>query len=180
MVTKTYIDHIFINSKHKDVDEKIFPLIVESRITDHFPVILQLVLGEIKIQTNKNNFIRFINYNALKCELTCYDWDEVITGEDLDTETNKFISKLTTLINKHTKIIRSKNKKRKVWITRGIITSINKEDKLQKECRNDPNNHEKRKEYTTYRNKLTQVIKKLRIIFIKLKLKKIKVTCNII
>lgn len=165
--SKTCIDHIFINSKHPDVDEKILPLIIESGITDHFPVILQLVLGEIKTQTNKNNFIKFINYKTLKRELTSYDWNNVITGEDLDAETNKFINKLTALINKHTKTIINKNKKRKVWITRGIITSINKRDRLQKKCKNDPNNREIRNEYTTYRNKLTEIIKKTKYNFYK-------------
>lgn len=106
--SKSCIDHIFINSKDPDIDEKILPFIIESGITDHFPVMLQIILGKMKRQTSKNKCIKYINYKSLKRELANCDWIDVITEEDLDTETNKFINKLTTLINKHTRTYKKK------------------------------------------------------------------------
>lgn len=172
--SKSCIDHIYINSKYPNIEEKILPFIIESGITDHFPVILQLVLNETKIQANKNNFIKYINYKTLKHELGKYDWNDLITGEDLDMETNKFIEKLTTVIDKHTKTLKKRKQKKKEWITRGIITSINRRESLYKKLKKNPNNYDLKKEYTTYRNKLTELIKKTKYNFYKSEIQKCK------
>lgn len=171
--SKSCIDHIFLKTKKTLADENILPFVIETQcVSEHFPVILQIVLTDVKKCNRFDNkkFIKYINYKSLKDELISYDWNNVITGEDLDTETKKFIDTLTALVHKHTKTFKKKYVKRHEWITKGILVSMKKRDALYKKVKENPNNEDIKKEHTTYRNKLTKIIKRTKNNFYKIQI----------
>ena len=167
--SSTLIDNIFTNI----LDDKITPGILYNDITDHFPV-FQILNNDDNInsinKTTKTDMYRTtrkidkINISSLGIELSQTNWDDVINITSADESYNKFITKFSTLYDKHLPKMNKKINKRKEtkpWITAGIIKSINTRNKLYKSYLNNPNDTNKAK-YIVYRNKLTHIIRNSR------------------
>lgn len=170
------IDHIFLNTKLNT--DCIIPIVVGTAITDHFPSLIQIVLQDKKNNQddNKNRFIQRINYKKLNNDLLHCNWDEMYHQADVESATNEFIKTVTNTIQANTKNIKLNHneRKRKCWITKGIIKSISVRDKMHKNVQNHPENLNLKQEYDTYRKTLTQVIKKTKIGYYKCLLEKHK------
>ena len=72
---------------------------------------------------------------ALKEDLENEDWHEVTGENDVNKAYKSFIDKLTHYYNKNVPLVQNKQHKndiRNPWITRGILRSIKKRNKLYK------------------------------------------------
>ena len=148
----TIIDHLltnsFINCNHKTG-------VVKTDISDHFPVFL---ITEIKLESSTKNdfaFTRKFTDKSLKDfkeTLLNVDWDSVLTEKDPNTAYNEF-SRIFLL---HYDIFFPKKKikiKKKnlasPWITKGIVKSSKRKQKLYEKFlkRKTPQNEETYKNY---------------------------------
>lgn len=158
---KTCLDHIFVKSIIKTNN---FQSIVSyAKITDHLPVSLQIKFNK---NSNLNNnvienshFSRNINFETLSNNLGNINWDNIF-DEDIDISVDKFLKVIKTEIKKVTtyKRINSKNKKRHVWVTRGLLTSINIRDRLYYQHTLQPENQQIKEKYNYYKKKIAKLI----------------------
>ena len=117
------IDHIFAR-----VDTKVKAFKVIESITDHYPTFL--LVNKVKKESN-NDYINIVNYNKLKKLCNYTNWNSIYDIDDANTATNYLVETIKNLVNiatKKRKLIKSK-KKRKDWITNGLIISCNKKTK---------------------------------------------------
>ncbi|KAJ8947323.1 hypothetical protein NQ317_014109, partial [Molorchus minor] len=176
--SKSCLDHIFIQSKY-DIEDVILPLIMHTNITDHFPVLCQLVLEGKKSLQSKKKEIKHIQYDKLKEQLSQVDWSDVYKSRDVESATKKFINIIDSKINICTKVQKIKHtlQKRKCWVTNGIIRSIETRDKMFNQLQLQPLNETLKQRYKEYRNKLTMLIKKTKINYYKSQINK-NITCT--
>ena len=165
------IDHFFVC--HKPDKYKIKSLVLRSGLTDHFPIILNIDLNKEKLQienSDNTTVIKKINHEELYKQIRELNWDSVYE-QDVNLCTENFIQKISNCIDSSTKILTKKNiKKKKQWITRGIVTSIKQQDKLKKLADGNPLSNVAQDRYRRYRNMLTHLIKKTKFNFYKNKL----------
>lgn len=165
--SKTCLDHFFINSRIHKNENDIKPIIFEQNITDHYPIIILCRINSYKNRSRNDNQTdtkihkKFINYDNLRSDLREEYWSDIYEQDDVDLVANKFINKLKYYIYKNTRTItiKNKNKKRKEWITQGLIKSTITKNEMYKKLSENPNNKLLETQYKTYRNKLTQLIK---------------------
>lgn len=177
--SQSCVDHIFVKSKF-DIDDVILPIIIQTNITDHFPVLFQLVTeSEQQSQQYHKNIKKYILYDKLKEHLSSADWSEVFQSWDVESATKTFLNIIENKLNICTKVVKIKKnmRKRKCWITNGIIKSIEMRDKLYRQVQAEPLNENLKTHYLNYRNKLTALIKKSKIKYFKSKIDKNK-TCT--
>ena len=192
--TNTCIDHIFLKDKY-EVHKKNNGLIYEYQITDHFPIAICLNIDvENKNGDQSPNYYKsYINYENLKCDLEKETWDFMYGNRGtVDTIATGFIDKIKFYIKKNTNSIKLKNNKyiiKKPWITKGLLTSINKKNNMYKILKGNQNNVHILEKYRSYKNKLQQLINKAKITYFKNKIysckgnssqmwKTIKAVCN--
>ena len=146
----TLIDNIFLNN----FDNLVLGGNVVSDVSDHFAQVC--VLSSPKnctpdTKTPRRDFSYF-NPDQFNHELKHLNWS---MSSDPDCCFNNFYNKLNKLTNKHAPFKKlSKRKCRqfaKPWITKGLLTSICKKNKLYLTGQQD--------EYKCYRNKLTTLIR---------------------
>ena len=98
---------------------------------------------------------------ALNEDLGNEDWHEVTGENDVNKAYKSFIDKLTHYYNKNVPLVQNKQHKndiRNPWITRGILRSIKKRNKLYKLYISNPSKQNLDK-YKKYRNNLNSVIR---------------------
>lgn len=156
------IDHIFIKSKHNSKDLPIIPLIINSNITDHLTIILQLILNYKDTSQERKSHFKIINYKKLDQFLSTVTWDTIYSEDNIDAATNKFVNIIINAINSCTTFKRTnrKNYKKTPWITNGLIKSVHKKNLMFKNLQKDPNNTELKESYKNYKNKLSALIYK--------------------
>lgn len=139
--SKTCIDHIFIKQYKLAADYTIFDsgrlnaYILKCNITDHFSTII--IIDEILQFRVINNPVPdterlFINFDHLNMLISTENWYWLYNYNCVDTILEKFNQVLNSFINlssTNVKRCRSKYKKIKQWITRGLITSIRNREK---------------------------------------------------
>lgn len=140
------------------------PLVIFSDVTDHYSIALQLVISQ-KINNNIENnskFVKYINYNKLKNELSLLNWDCVYNCTNVESATNKFTEIMLNKIKVCTyhKKISHKNIKRNKWITTSLINSINHKNSLFIATKRNPENLELKVEYQNYKKTLKKLIEK--------------------
>lgn len=161
-VSSTIIDHLFL--KTTDLDNKkdsIKPFIIRSSITDHYCIGLSIINKKISDEVNKTHNKREINHNKLFTKLKTETWRGVYEADkSVETIYETFISKLLSNVNQCTieNQINSKNKKRKPWVTQGIVKSIEHRDNLKKQLIKNYTS-ELATKYKEYRNFLHKLIK---------------------
>jgi Reverse transcriptase (RNA-dependent DNA polymerase) len=171
--TNTCIDHIYL---HSSKDCEILPVVLQTSVTDHFATSFSWnsKASTFDQQKDKNNtpIYRKIDYEMLEEELSKTEWKNVLECENPDLALEKFMCTLRRALDNSTSAIQSQNKSRfrkiKPWITKGLIVSIRKRDAMsraiKKDCEyrklNNLNlNTEFVKKYKMYRNFLSALIR---------------------
>lgn len=161
--SKTCIDHIFIKNKMQNNNTyNYIPIILQSHITDHYPVIVQIITPGKSVPIDKKEKYKiFLDKNKLQEKLREEQWVDVYSSSNVHEATEMFINKLKLNIQECTKTVKLKNKyqRRKSWVTNGLINAINKKDELYKIMKKYPT-IENTNKYKNYRNKLNELIKK--------------------
>lgn len=172
--SKSCIDHMFIKTKSEY--EFLLPIIIKTSLTDHYFIYLQIIIPNKLTMNNilHNNKIERVNYNKLKARISKVDWNTIYQLDDVEAITKEFINIVNTEITKSTNIIKIKNKKRRTWITNGLITSINERDKMYQQIIKDPNNRILKENYITYRNMTNNLIRKTKTQYFQKKIEKNK------
>lgn len=165
--SKSCIDHLFYNSKTKN-EKDIVAAVYETFISDHKAIFAFIPLfPKLKIQHDRT--ITHINYNNLRQDLQKHDWTQYkhLDDDDVDQKATLITKVLNLYIEKntHSRQIQRKNIKRKQWITKGIINSIEKRNKLYKEFNKDRTDNAKKLEYLNYRAIVDKTIKAAKLNF---------------
>lgn len=150
----TCIDHIFLKSTW--YNKKYTSIIYENNISDHFITFLKI---EKFINTTQPNLNK-INHKKLFNLAAKTNWDEVCHLDDVNVAIDTLINKVKKLVKESEYKINNKAKKRKPWITRGLIKSCKTKEKLYKIWRNDRRNSDKKSAYKRYNYHLNILLKK--------------------
>ena len=154
------IDHIYINSF---INTNLFSGIIETDISDHFPVFL------IDNDTNTTNFpdtitkwIRVVNdktKNKFKLKLSEMDWSLVTNTSNADAAYEVFLKQFLKIYDYCFPLKNIEVKRKSIlspWITRGIIKSSKRKQKLYlKFLRSKTYKNEKR--YKNYKNTFERI-----------------------
>ena len=138
-----------------------------SDISDHLPI-FSIVFGDY-LRKDSNSFTirdtseKRVNEFRHKLENTNWDFsDQANNANDPNTAYNIFIDKYTGLFDAcfPFKTIKGKalNSFRKPWLTKSLLRSINKKNKLYKQYLRHRSN-EKLLKYKMYKNKLTDLLR---------------------
>ncbi|CAH2013763.1 unnamed protein product [Acanthoscelides obtectus] len=163
--SSTIIDHIFLKANRFKVSETAIeckPILLENCMTDHYPVLFNF--GYLKGSNciiNKNSYeFKKIDEKKLTDYLQVVTCDSVFSESDVQKATDNFYNELYKGIDHSTYYLKinSKTRKRKPWMTEGILTSIKKRDELKQSLTKDNDNMILRKSYISYRNRVTNFI----------------------
>lgn len=165
------IDHIF--SKNLDIN-LISSYIIRISITDHYGTSILTDVDSL-INNKKSEYVSFnqttikkINYNKLNSILNNEDWNKHFFGLSINDALTRFNEKICTAINSCTNEVKIKNCRKfiklKKRITRGILVSINKKEKMYKQKRKRPFDLNVVTKFSKYKNLLQIVIKNARIL----------------
>ena len=160
--TATLIDNIFTNV----FDDKATCVngLVCAEISDHIPIFhIHKTKDEQNKQKKEAKFIRRYDKNSLetfKNKLDCIDWNETTYNVDPNIVYDNFIKKFSEIHNScfPLKKVKSKNKRIKPWISKGMLISIKRKNLLYKSYIRSPNITNKTK-FTIYRNKLNHLLR---------------------
>lgn len=157
----TLIDNIFLNCTPPTESG-----IIISDITDHFPIFLKLPsffdLIQIK-SSNKAQKLAPQNVIKLKHKLAHTDWSSVIKEKDANNSFNKFMDIFNDHYNNSCTLNTKKSSNykkvpRQPWISKSLLKSINKKNRLFHKYKLNPSNNNKKK-YTKYKNILTHILR---------------------
>ena len=161
--TATIIDNILTN------DENVIKSsILVTDITDHMPTVLTTRnnLTNHSGSTKKITYKRIHtddNIAKLKQRLIDVKWQEILDNNNANDDYNKFNETFDTVYNECVPLKKCTNNRRKEpmspWITKGLLKSINKKNKLYKQYLHSPSNKGLQK-FKTYKNKLNMLIRK--------------------
>lgn len=89
--TKSCIDHIFLKTNLNL--EYVLPLIIQTTVTDHYIIAIQIILYRQNTIKNNNNYkiVRQVDLKKLKNHMKQVFWDGIYNTEDVDAATNKFL-----------------------------------------------------------------------------------------
>jgi len=163
--TATLIDNIFTN----DITAAITSGVIATDLSDHFPIFItrqnsrpNLNVPHKKVASRKYRQLFPNNINSLTNALSIVDWDFVKSNTDPDQAYDKFIDKITHLLNIHCPLknvtTSKRNSPKKPWVTKGLIKSMKTKDKLYKQYISSPTPANKLK-YTKYRNYLNLLLR---------------------
>ena len=157
--TATLIDHIWVKY---DYEVEVTSNIVVTGISDHFPVIANLLLGDL-MPRFKDITYRLTGEcydNALSNMLHAQNFDEVMQSNDVDQAFQRFNCIMYRIydenypeVTKRIKVAQTQNP----WLTAGIKQSIRNKNKLYKKFLKRPITYGP--SYRQYRNTLTRIIK---------------------
>jgi len=156
--SRSKIDNIITNLQNLGCKSGV----ILSDISDHYPVVFftNWIKGvsdpctkrKVKVINNKSlaNLIQHLQNKR---------WDEIYNAIDPNLAFNLLIDVITDAIRVTIpeRVIKHK-KDTHPWITKGILKSIQKKDRLYKQYRKNPNSNN-RILYTQYKNKLTSLIR---------------------
>lgn len=131
-------------------------------ITDHYPIgiiIKQNIINRPEIRSNydyqRTNLAIFSNL------LSEQPWGEVISSDDPNTSSTKFIELIQSVYQRSTSSHprRSADKRLKPWITLSLVRAIRKRNNLHRVIRRQPFNVQLINYYTEYRRVLSRLLK---------------------
>ena len=161
--SRTLIDNIFTNS----VEENSTSGNLECCISDHLAQFLIFPNQRVLQQNNHTKYKR--SYNKSENELQSTDWTTAlsINNNDVNQSLENFLNISNLLLDKYAPLEHLTKKQMKTncrpWITKGIVTSIRKKYKIQSKFLKAKDQTRKKalnQEYKTYKNLLTNIIKK--------------------
>lgn len=181
----TCIDHYMIKSKH------IWQTFIFDSLTDHCPILLLLETAHTKstatLQKNTN-----INLDCIIDQMHQLPWWDYHSIQDINDAVTWITKNLQNIISNNTitRLLPRRHVPLKPWITPGVVRILRKRDLMHKRQKSSPNNDQMRKQYSTYRNWCTKIVKTLKHDYYKNKLqlnlknpketwKTIKEVCNI-
>ncbi|KAL3274944.1 hypothetical protein HHI36_019721 [Cryptolaemus montrouzieri] len=151
-----------VNSATRVGEHKnIFPIVSHSKIRDHSPVLLKINMKcENGGRCSSNAMVRNINYRKFAEKRKTVNGYFISEEKSLDICLQQFIDIVKENSESATtvRIFNSKNRKRKEWITGGIVNSINIRDELH----NDENNAHTKEKYIQYRDKINVFIRDIK------------------
>lgn len=167
---RTCLDHIFINKYHH-----VYGYVIESVITDHFPVVLKINSNPINknlIVKTARKKIKIINYEKTKDALEEINWDLLYNSKDPNFILNCLSQEIIRVINLNTetKTLNAKSHTIKPWITQGLLKSIRKRDALAKKLKRQPLNYRLETHFKKYKNKLAILLKNVKTDYFKKKI----------
>lgn len=168
--TKSCIDHIFLKISNEIQRYENIAAILQTTITDHYTVLLNIVTHkEIQTRVDHTTFYKVIDKKKLLTNIKNENWNDLYLNDNPDTCTELFMGKLNAVIHSSTQIYKynHKNRKRKPWITVGLVSSMNKRDSLFQQHLQNRYNNEIKNKYITYRNKINNLVKKAKNNYIK-------------
>ena len=159
--SSTLIDNIFSNTVNRHVASGI----IYSDLSDHLPIFV-IVRGIEKLNKSYQEIPLFRkmtqeNIQNLQCDLEKESWENVLSCSDVNEAYKLFLEKIHNYLDRNIPKEKNKNKSktpRNPWITRGILRSIKKRNKLYKINLENPSQNNLTK-YKNYRNKLTSIIR---------------------
>lgn len=163
--TGTCLDHIFVNRKLKVKNMSCCSYILDTDITDHYPIMLNINMSDFTSHDGgtQDTIVRTkLHLNKFKKLLKAQDWSNITNNRCPEIATKNFISTYKNLMNQATEsynLVTRVQKKIKPWITGGLITSIKHRDKMKKRLLNNDST-ELKNEYKLYRNYLNKLINK--------------------
>lgn len=165
-IKSTCIDHIFVKS-NPGMDFSSF--VLHTRVSDHYPVILNAKnIGNANSIKKHSRIQTKLDLQKLEDDVRNHNWGHIFNCKDANLATNLFFEDLKIFIEKNTvSTLKKINKKRKPWVTEGLITSMKKRDKLHLACKNQPFNKKLKDHYIKYRNKLNSLIERTKTIHLK-------------
>ncbi|KAH9644111.1 hypothetical protein HF086_015441 [Spodoptera exigua] len=138
-------------------------VVFEQPLTDHCPILLSIDCAALS--TNVSNSKKVVlNYEGINSLLLKETWNDIYLAGDANIAAELFTKKLLEIINinKYFIDVRKKYRPLKPWITRGVVKSIVKRDKLHKQVKKSDSKESARKHYLTYRNTCNKIIKDLK------------------
>ena len=175
--TATCIDNILTNS-----EDIIQSTILVNDISDHMPTILTTNIGVVnsKKDNKKSIFKRNhsdVNINKFRQKLSDIEWQNVINNNDVNDDYTKFIEKFNILYDECIPLKKCTVNRKKdplsPWISKGLLKSINKKNKLYKQYLQNPTTGNLQK-FKTYTNKLNMLIRKSKRMYYYTKFEKSK------
>ena len=159
--TATCIDNIITNNENIAQST-----ILVNDISDHMPTILSTNLDMDNKTYKKFVYRRNLcdkNINELKKRLANTNWQQILNNYDVNYDYNQFTETFEKLYNECIPLVRRKVNKRKdplsPWITKGLLKSINRKNKLYKQYLHKPSASNLQK-FKSYKNKLNMLIRK--------------------
>lgn len=170
--TNICIDHIFVKTKSL---ANITPIIVQSNITDHYPIILSIG-NLVDNRNNTKNPFKLLKIDDKKLDnlIQNHNWSEITKLKDVNKSNHYCTETINNLKNNASTInqFSSKTKKLKPWSSTAIINSIRHRDRLHLQVRTYSLNIKLKEFYLKFRNKLTNILKEAKIIYYKKELQK--------
>lgn len=157
--TSTCIDHCFIKP-HKAI-EHLISIIIETTITDHYPITIKISTSNKKKKENTSIKPTKINFKKLRNATLNNDFSEIYSCYEADYCAELFTKILQKTIDQSQTQINCSSKNKQPWITSKIVRLINKRDNLHKKARRTKNPADI-EAHRKYRNDLTATIKKAR------------------
>lgn len=132
------IDHIYIKSKIRLKDNT--PIILKSKITDYYTILNNTIIkhnATTNAHINKNRVIAIFNEKRAIEKIKAHNIQRIIEKEPVEIATQSFIQTLQQIIHESTTngTLPKKEIKRKEWITKGLIKSVNKKQELFTQAR---------------------------------------------
>ena len=161
--TSSLIDNIFTNTTDKDHRAGI----LLSDLSDHYPIILHIpckLIYKPPQYVHKNRDYSILNMNKFSDELALVNWDLIFSSGATNPNTcyNSFFKIYSELYNRNFPLKTFKRHRlapRHPWITKGLMRSCAKKEKLYKIYLKDKSDRNK-DVYKSYRNKLKSLIEK--------------------
>jgi hypothetical protein len=164
--TATVIDNIFVN----DIEARSIGGNITTSITDHFPQFTFLnIFDKIKPRKRAQYGRSYKNFDQTTFDkrLRSLNWQDMFEGRDTDYCTSSLIDSVNKIlddlapIKKLTK--KEQNLLKRPWITKGLLISIKKRDKMHKAWLKEKDTNEKTviyKQYKIRRNLITSLLRR--------------------
>lgn len=156
----TCVDHIFF--KTGITVENVISLTLQVDITDHYPVALVLARDQSVSKRQILKTKKIIKYADLNESLREELWTEAYESQNIDVAAEAFVDRLKLLIERSTSSIKL-IRKRKDWITPGIMKSIEKKNHMYKQMKHgrssDPDMIGRYRQYKNHIEKLIRITK---------------------
>jgi len=159
--SSTLIDNMFSNIIDMDFINGIF----HYDISDHLPIFTLTKQNNIVHESQKTNHKMYRketnrNVDSFNLDLAQEQWHDVIQEKNVNKAYDNFIKKLLYYYDKNIPLARQNphTKVNNPWITKGILNSIRKRNRLYKKSLLHPSENNKKK-YKRYRNTLTTLIR---------------------
>lgn len=155
------LDHFLLKTVYKAIT-----IVIETNITDHYPVMLCLNLSKttlLKPSTTRT----FVDVLEIDKIIKNTDFSQVLTCRNANEACNTFVSILLPIIRSQTiiKNIPSRNRILKPWITEGLLRCIRNRDRMHYTLRKAPENAILKITYIRYRNFCNDLLRKLKVAY---------------